>query len=673
MKKHTGILLYVYLNKSLNRLFFRHGYDLVLYKHGGLLYSGLGDTIGQHLAESSAPLSDVGNENILSAVSQIWDKFQLSLPRIRDVMLYVENNYVVNNSIPGVNELGLNLFRTVVLCNSRTKLFERVRSQLLLDIQKERRGQVIDRETMKNVLSMLVTLSIHEEKNFYVTEFEDGFLGETRVYYEQESLGKISTLPCSEYLMFAESQLFEEGRRIVHYIPHATEEKLKLLMSGVLIANHAHLIIKMELNGLDFMFHNNSVTDLRRLFSLFQLKQATGSCFVDLLRDALFNYVKDLGNGLIITCSNSLSSSSGEGASVVFVNDLLALKSKFESIILKAWNRDKIAMRRLKEALEHFMNQDYRCIQYLVSYCDEHMKSLLKNKTEDESESVIEDVIMLFRLLHDKDIFENYYKRSLARRLLSSKSISDEYERSLLTKLKMECGHQYTSHMEGMFTDMALSKSTMDLFSPAESQSRCASLLSLASSVSCGSLDGSSANGNSSMTPALASQSPQISVLTLTAGFWPFPLTEPCCLPSCIVNQCDRYTDFYCTMYSGRKLAWQTHLGSAEVRAFFGLSRMSSSSSGTSSLPVGVHKDLSVSTYQMTILMLFSASSNISLTLSQIRERCGIPDMIELNRHLLSLCTSKIRILLKSSKGKVSVIVLMSFVVNDKYVIVGIE
>ena len=64
---------------------------------------------------------------------------------------------------------------------------------------------------------------------------------------------------------------------------------------------------------------------------------------------------------------------------------------------------------------------------------------------------MLDKVMMLFRYLQEKDIFEKYYKQHLAKRLLSGRTVSDDAERSLLVKLKTECGYQvpadFTSHL----------------------------------------------------------------------------------------------------------------------------------------------------------------------------------------------------------------------------------
>ena len=67
----------------------------------------------------------------------------------------------------------------------------------------------------------------------------------------------------------------------------------------------------------------------------------------------------------------------------------------------------------------------------------------------------------MFRYLTDKDVFERYYKGHLAKRLLLGRSVSDDAERGMLTKLKVECGVQFTQKLEGMFHDMQTSADTV--------------------------------------------------------------------------------------------------------------------------------------------------------------------------------------------------------------------
>ena len=52
-------------------------------------------------------------------------------------------------------------------------------------------------------------------------------------------------------------------------------------------------------------------------------------------------------------------------------------------------------------------------------------------------EKKLDDVMALFRFIHGKDVFEKFYKNDLAKRLLHSRSASDDAEKvcSLCTML----------------------------------------------------------------------------------------------------------------------------------------------------------------------------------------------------------------------------------------------
>lgn len=57
--------------------------------------------------------------------------------------------------------------------------------------------------------------------------------------------------------------------------------------------------------------------------------------------------------------------------------------------------------------------------------------------TEQEIETVLDKTMVLFRFLQEKDVFERYYKQHLAKRLLLNKSVSDDSEKNMISKLKV--------------------------------------------------------------------------------------------------------------------------------------------------------------------------------------------------------------------------------------------
>ena len=70
----------------------------------------------------------------------------------------------------------------------------------------------------------------------------------------------------------------------------------------------------------------------------------------------------------------------------------------------------------------------------------------------------------VFKYVDDKDVFQKFYSKMLAKRLVNSTSASDDAEASMISKLKEACGFEYTSKLQRMFTDMSLSKDLNDSF-----------------------------------------------------------------------------------------------------------------------------------------------------------------------------------------------------------------
>ena len=77
---------------------------------------------------------------------------------------------------------------------------------------------------------------------------------------------------------------------------------------------------------------------------------------------------------------------------------------------------------------------------------------------QDQFELHLEKVVKLFSHLSEKDIFIECFKNFMAKRLLSEKSESIDYEKCIVSKLKVNCGRQVTDNIEGMMNDLELAK-----------------------------------------------------------------------------------------------------------------------------------------------------------------------------------------------------------------------
>lgn len=96
--------------------------------------------------------------------------------------------------------------------------------------------------------------------------------------------------------------------------------------------------------------------------------------------------------------------------------------------------------------------------EILATYTDQILRKNGLRVTSDQFEAQLDKVVRLFSHLQDKDIFIESFKNFMAKRLLSEKSESMDYEKCIVTKLKVNCGRTVTDSIEGMMSDLELAK-----------------------------------------------------------------------------------------------------------------------------------------------------------------------------------------------------------------------
>ena len=111
-------------------------------------------------------------------------------------------------------------------------------------------------------------------------------------------------------------------------------------------------------------------------------------------------------------------------------------------------------------------------------------------------------------------------------------------------------------------------------------------------------------------------------VTVLTTGFWPTYKVDEVALPNELVKCVDKFTQFYESRTSHRKLKWIHTLGTCVVVGRF------------DAKPI----DLVISTYQACILMLFNQQQEY--TTADVASATKLP-MEELKKYLQTLALSK--------------------------------
>jgi len=512
-------------------------------------------------------------------LNSCWEDHCRQMIMIRSIFLYLDRTYVLQNpSILSIWDVGLHLFRHHVMSNHVVQT--RTVDGLLIFIERERNGEAVDRSLLKSLLRMLADLQMYEDV------FERKFLQATENLYAAEGQKYMEDNDVPEYLARVDRRLKEESDRLLHYLDPSTRKPLINCIETQLLGLHLSNILQ---KGFDSLMDENRLTDLALMYQLFS-KVRHG---LEELCAYFGAYIKARGAAIVINPEKDKT----------MVQELLDFKEKLDSTFEDAFARNEKFVNTMKEAFENFINKrPNKPAELIAKFVDTKLRAGNKEATEEELERLLDRIMVLFRFIQGKDVFEAFYKKDLAKRLLVGKSASVDAEKSMLTKLKQECGAAFTSKLEGMFRDMELSKDIMSSFKQ-------------------------HVQNQPSPVPI------DLSVNILTMGNWPTYVPTDVHLTPEMVKLQENFKGFYLSKYVGRKLQWQATLGQCVVKAYF-----------TSGL-----KELSVSLFQTLCLLLFNDGDGLSL--DDIKQATGIDDT-ELRRTLQSLSVGRVRVIRKKPMSK---------------------
>lgn len=397
--------------------------------------------------------------------------------------------YVQHNHVLPVWELGLELFRDHVVSSRLVPVATHLYSALLTQIQLERHGQVINRSVVKANVDMLIALThpkpgalIAARPTVYKYVFEPAFLATSAAFYKNEADRLLETSDAKSYLRHVERRLIEEEGRVAVFLAPTTDQPLRAILERDLLAGHLQTILDMPGSGLASMLESDLKDDLKRVYKLFWRVQNAGPLvFKNGLKSFITRKGKEINAGLAASATSEEAAPAAQGEAagkgdaaaatspqatlaLKWVEDVLTFKTKFDDILTTSFDSDKSVETVLNEAFESFINVNPRAPEFISLFIDENLKKGLKGKTEQEVEEILNRTIVVFRFLHEKDIFERYYKTHLAKRLLQGRSVSDDAERGMMAKLKIECGHGYVQKLQGMLNDMKVSEDTNTTF-----------------------------------------------------------------------------------------------------------------------------------------------------------------------------------------------------------------
>lgn len=548
-----------------------------------------------------------GNNNqphlLLHRYYDAWTEYSKGVEYLNHFYLYLNQQHIKKQKLSEVEvvygcinhdsqeqleigELGLDIWRQHMI----EKLGEALVNQLLEGIRNDRlnRNQQSDMaHIIKGAIESFVRVEEYKKKGslqLYQHTFEAPLLKDSGDFYKLEANQLLQSCAVSNYMEEVIKKLEEENKRALKYLHSSSIPKLRKECEQRMITDH-----------LDFLYSecNEMVSSERRkdLSHLYTILKPIPDALKRLVQKFL-EHIKSEGIQMISTLK-------GETVHVQFVEGMLQVHEKYEELIADTFKSDPMFLSALDKACSSVINskicekQPGRSAELVAKYCD----SLLKKSktTESEIESKLTKSITIFKYIEDKDVYQKFYSRMLAKRLIHDQSQSMDAEEMMINKLKQACGYEFTNKLHRMFTDISVSG---DL--------------------------------NTKFNHFLKQQNKEIginlSIKILQAGAWPLGPTQVTvgfAVPQEFEKPVRLFESFYHVNFSGRKLTWLHHLCHGELKIAF----------------ANRNYIVTMQTYQMAILLLFETTD--SMHYKELQESLQLnSDMLQ--KHILSLVESKL-------------------------------
>lgn len=662
---------------------YRASYKIVVRKRGGELYEKVDEFERKWFDDNVLPpiytlasgsnlvnlvLGDVpeasGNERrdasekFLKGMRDSWEGHTSAMSMATDVLMYLDKGSP-DDDRPPIYAVVIGLYRDHILRRQFPGIdgpLTNIINAAIFDlINMERKGDVIDRNLIKRILQMYDAITetddINDDHRLYTTRFQPSFIESSRRFYALDVQQVLAEGDVRHWLHHTDRRILEEINRCDTTVFKITQNKLVAVVEDELVTKQLERFMVQEVSGLRSMIDNNRLDDLAILYRLVSRPGVNGG--VAKLQKVLSVRIIELGteieqglNEVNLSSAPVAEEVANDGAekakpltgsarqtaaAIKWVDDVLALKEKFDNILHTCFNDDKVLESTLTKSFSDFINIFGRCSEFVSLFIDDNLKHGIKGKTEQEIDSTLEKGITLIRYLQDKDMFQRYYQKHLARRLLHGKSESQEAEKLLITRMKQEVGSHFTQRFEGMFKDMDASLELTTKYR-----------------------DYVHALGDNDRKPV------SLDINVLTSNYWPQEgmylrasrnegAKVECIWPEEIERLQKSFLQYYLSERNGRVLFWLGSSGTADIKCTF------PKVPGKETGPLSKERryEMNVSTHGMIVLTLFNnLPEGEWLSYEDIQASTNIPSH-ELNRTLASLTMStKAKVLLKEPISK---------------------
>ncbi|ODN04879.1 Cullin-1 [Orchesella cincta] len=516
------------------------------------LYSKIREFLKNYLADLTKNGADKMGEDLLTFYLREWERFTFSSKVMNGFCSYLNRHWVRRECDEGrehvyqIYQLALDIWKE----NFFEPLHGPAIATVLQIINRDRLGEMVNTGAIKGLVDSLVELGTdrnaqdtpqnqnrNDDLGIYQRRFEDSFITETESFYSKESIEFLhSDKSVPEYLKKVDLRLLEERRRVGLYLHASTMDRLMRTCDTVLIEKQLAALH----DEFPKLLKAERGDDMGRMYDLVaRLGDAFGN-----MRELLQTHIATQGSMAIHEHKDQCNKEPTE-----YIKTILDVYNKFSGLVSTAFKQDPGFVAALDRACGTFINSNeitrdpkgaHKSPEMLARYCDSLLKKTGKNYEDKELDELLNQAMVIFKFIEDKDVFQKYYSRMLANRLVSSMSASDDAESSMIAKLKVACGFEYINKLQRMYQDIGLSKDMNEDLKQWLGRQQIADPMKV-----------------------------DFYIMVLSYGSWPFsPDTNDGFLLPQVLEPCvNIFSQYYQEMHTGRKLNWLYSKSKGEVVA----------------------------------------------------------------------------------------------------------
>ncbi len=542
-------------------------YELCLNQNNNtcqLLYKKHEDTFKDYAVSIHKILLNFDGEILIHQFNKYYDNNNVLSKWMSVFLCYLDIFYIKTQNLTKLNDKASIIFKEFVFDKIKNKLNDVINNM----INEEREHNRINSDAIKSIIQFYIEIDLNSSLVTYNKDFVEPYLVSTNNFYAPLIEKWLNDYPVITYLELFNQIMHDEIKRVDDYFYKFCKNNVVKHLKYQFIENNIDKLLYNNTSGLLYMFLNDKIEGANLLYNAIL---------------GIDNYIDKIANMLANTIENNYVSIMADHQSridnkivskhvedIQLIKDYIGIYEKYNAFLEKSFNNNGVIVKKFNDTFSQIINKSVDGInipEMIAYFCDKLLKSGNSEKLEEaDIENYLDKNIVIFSYVYAKDLFIETYSSYLAKRLLLKKSLSDDLEKSLITKIKIKCGTSHTYKLEGMITD-----------------------------ISIGNVESAGFNQHLIERPELKNHISNIDLefQVLTLGCWPTFKTVDLKLPIEMQKCHDTILEYYKRSTSNKKLSFVYAHGNVAMKGIF--------KKGT--------YEMNITTLQAVLLMAFNPSN----------------------------------------------------------------